>query len=274
MLSVWTALLLGIFVAAVSDSGSTPFSSALSFIMSPLHNAAVRFADTFGDFNAKFTSSKTYADEAASLQEEIAELRSQLVDYEKSLHKLHAYEEFLEVKEKNPDFSFVPAEIILRDSTDIYGSFTLNRGTADGVTLNCPVIYGDSLVGIVKTVTADTCTVYTLLHPEVSAGAYEIHTRENCFTSANTEYSLNGIIKAEGLSKNTPVVSGGIICTSGIGGIFPKDLIIGTVKEIEINETQLAAYAVIEPVNDYSLLTDVFIITDFEGKAQTESGNE
>lgn len=274
ILSVWIALLLGIFIAAVTDSGTSPLSSALSFVMSPLQNAAVKFSDTFNEFNARFVSAKTYSDEAQALKEEIAELRSQLVDYEKSLHKLHAYEEFLGVKEKNPDFSFVPAEIVLKDQTDIYGTFTLDRGTVDGVRINCPVIYGDSLVGIVKAVSYDNCTVYTLFHPEVSASAYEIHTRENCFTKAQTEHSLNGIIKVEGFTKNTPVVSGGIICTSGIGGIYPKDLIIGSVKEIKTNETQLAAYALVQPVTDYSLLTDVFIITDFEGKAQTVNGNE
>lgn len=274
LLSVWVALVLGIFVAAVSDSGTSPLSSALSFIMSPLESAAVRFADTFNEFNAKFASAKTYSDEASSLREEIADLRSQLVDYERSLHKLRAYEEFLGVKENNPDFSFVPAEIILKDQTDIYGTFTLDRGEADGVTVNCPVIYGDNLVGIVKAVTRDSCTVYTLLHPEVSVSSYEIHTREDCFTKAETEHSLNSVIKVEGFTKNTPVVSGGIICTSGIGGIYPKELIIGTVSEIKINETQLAAYALVEPVIDYSLLTDVFIITDFEGKAQTVNGNE
>lgn len=269
ILSVWIALLLGILVAVISGSGSSPLSSALSIIMTPLENAAVSLTEMLGDFNASFVSSKVYMDEVEALKQENADLRSQLVDYEKSLHKLEAYEDFLDVKEDNPDYAFVPAEIILRDQTDIYGSFTLNKGSLDGVTPNSPVISGNALVGIVKKVSADNCTVYTLYHPEVSVSTYEIRTREACFTTAQSEISLTGQIKVEGFPKNTPVVSGGVICTSGIGGIYPKDLIIGSVKEIRMNETQLAAFALVEPEVDYSLLTDVFIITDFEGKADT-----
>lgn len=274
LLSVWIALLLGVFVAAVSNSGSSPLSYALSFVMTPLEKASVKITEALDGFNARFVSSQEYIDEISQLKEETASLRSQLVDYEKALHKLHAYEEFLDVKENNPDFSFVAAQIISRDATDVYGTFTLDRGTADGVTVNCPVIYGENLVGTVKAVTADTCTVYTLYHPEVSVSTYEIHTRENCYTNTKTASSLNSYILVEGLTKNTPVVSGGIICTSGIGGIYPKDLIVGTVKEININETRLAAYALVQPNVDYSLLTDVFVITDFEGKAASASNGE
>lgn len=269
ILSVWIALLLGFFVAAVSTNGSSPLSSVMSFIATPFEKAAVHITSAIEDFNLRFVSSQEYINEIGDLKKEIESLRSQLVDYEKSLHKLHAYEEFLDVKENNPDFTFIAAEIILRDSTDIYSTFTLNKGTDDGVEINCPVIYGENLVGIVKSVNADNCTVYTLFHPDISVSTYEIHTRENCYTNTQTDISLNGLIKLDGLAKNTPVVSGGVICTSGIGGIYPKDLIVGTVKEIYVNETQLAAYATVEPKADYSQLTDVFIITDFEGKTQT-----
>ena len=180
ILAVLFSLLLGIFAAAVSDSGSSPLTTALSYIMSPLENAAASLADTMNDFNSWFVSSKTYAEKIDALKEENAKLRTQLVDYEKTLHKLEAYEEFLDVKEKNPDFSFVPATVILKDSSDIYGSFTLNKGSDHGIEVNDPVIYGDVLVGTVRTVTGNSCTVYTLFNPDVSVSAYEIRTREDC----------------------------------------------------------------------------------------------
>ncbi|MBR3768367.1 MAG: rod shape-determining protein MreC [Clostridia bacterium] len=265
-LAVLLSLFLGVFVAAVSTSGSSPVSSALGFIMTPLENAAASFADMMSDFNGYFVSSKSYADKIDELKEENALLRSQLVDYEKTLHKLEAYEEFLDVKDKNPDFSFVPSQIILKDTSDVFGSFTLNKGLSDGVNVNDPVIYGEALVGIVKTVTENNCTVYSLFNPEVSVSAYEIRTREDCYTESEISVSRNGFIRLSGLTKTTAVVSGGIVCTSGIGGIYPMDLIIGTVKEIKTDETGLSVYALIEPEADYSQITDVFIITEFQGK--------
>lgn len=266
--SLFAALLMGVFFAAVSDSGSSPLSSAISYITAPLQNAAASAADILGDLGVHFVSSAKYKDENESLKNEINELRSQLVDYEKCKYKLEAYEDFLEVKEDNPDFTFAPAQIIMRDSSDIYGSFTLNKGAADGISVNAPVICSDVLIGVVKSVNQKNCLVQTLLNPAISVSAYDIRTRENCYTEAELLQSQKGFIKLSGLKKNTPVVSGGLICTSGIGGIYPKDLIIGTVSEISTDEMGLGATALVTPGIDYSLLTDVFIITDFEGKTE------
>ncbi len=267
-LAIFAALLFGISVAAVSNSGTSPLSSALGFIISPLHNVAVAIADTLDDFNGYFVSSKAYADKIEELESENAELRSELIDYEKTIHKLEAYEDFLEVKEDNPDFSFTPAEIILRDQSDFYGTFTLNKGASDGISVNDPVIYSNVLIGVVKEVTENSSIVYTLFHPDVSVSSYEIRTRESCYTEAESAVSKTGYIKLCGLTKSTPIVSGGTVCTSGIGGIYPKDLIIGTVKEIKTDETGIGVYALLLPEADYSVLTDVFIITDFEGKTK------
>lgn len=265
-LAIFTSLLLGVFFAAVSNSGYSPVSSALSFITAPLQNAAVYISDFFSDFNGYFVSSKKYAEEVESLKTEVSGLKSQLVDYEKALHKLEAYEDFLEVKDDNPDFSFIPATIVLRDSSDIYASFTVNKGSSDGVKVNDPVIYGNALVGVIRETNENTSTVFTLFNPDVSTSAYEIRTREDCYIEAEPAHSANGLLKLSGLTKTTPVVSGGIVCTSGIGGIYPKDLIIGTIKELKTDDVGISSYALVTPEADYSLLTDIFIITDFEGK--------
>ncbi len=265
---IFAALFLGVFFAAVSESGSSPLSSVISYITTPIQNAAAAAADMMGELGGHFVSAQSYKEENESLRNEINELRSQLVDYEKCKYKLEAYEDFLEVKEDNPDFSFTPAQIIMRDSSDIYGSFTLNKGADDGISVNDPVICSDVLIGVVKSVNQNNCLVRTLMHPSVSVSAYDIRTRENCYTETNNAMSQQGVIGLSGLKKNTPVVSGGIVCTSGIGGIYPKDLIIGTISEIKTDEMGLGATALIVPGVDYSLLTDVFIITDFEGKTE------
>lgn len=265
-IAIFISLLLGVFFAAVSNSGSSPVSVALSFVTAPLQNTAVYISEFFADFNGHFVSSKKYAEEVDSLRSEISDLKSQLVDYEKALHKLEAYEEFLDVKDSNPDFTFTPATIVLRDSSDIYDSFTINKGYSDGVKVNDPVIYGNALVGIIREVNENTSTVFTLFNPDVSASAYEIRTREDCYIEAEPACSANGLLKLSGLTKTTPVVSGGIVCTSGIGGIYPKDLIIGTIKEMKTDEVGISSYGLVVPEADFSLLTDIFVITDFKGK--------
>ncbi len=262
-----TALFLAVFISAVSNSGSSPVSSALSYILTPVETVAVHISEMLSDFNGHFVSSKAMSEKVEELESQLNDLRLEIVDFEKTKHKLEAYEDFLGVKEDNPDFAFVPGEIILRDMSDFYGSFTLNVGSADGVSVNDPVIYSDNLVGLVSTVNPNSCTVYTLFNPEITVSSYEIRTRESCYTQAEYSLSQEGFLKLSGLKKNTPVVSGGIVCTSGIGGIYPKDLIIGSVYEIRNEVTGLSSFALVTPGIDYSKLTDVFVITDFEGKA-------
>ncbi len=264
---VFTAVLLAVFIAAVSENGSSPVSSALSYVLTPVENLALHISDMLSDFNGYFVSSKAMEKQVEELQSEINELRLQITYYEKTKHKLEAYEDFLGVKEENPDFEFVAGEIILRDTSDFYGTFTLNVGSDDGIEVNNPVIYANNLVGVVSSVSPANCTVYTLFNSDISVSAYEIRTRESCYTESDYALSTEGYLKLSGLKKNTPVVSGGIVCTSGIGGIYPKDLVIGTVREIKNDVTGLSSYGLLETGINFSKLTDVFVITDFEGKS-------
>ena len=265
-LSVLTALMLGIFIAAVSDSGSSPLSSAAGTVMAPLDGLASQLAKTLKTFNAKFVSADYYRQQSEELSSELESCREQMADYENLKYKLGAYEAFLDVKEKNPDFKFIPAAVIMRDTSDISGSFTVNAGKNDGVEINDPVICGSVLVGVVRELTERSCTVYTLFNPAVSVGTYEIRTREDCYIEYDSPLASKGLLKLSGLSRSTPVVSGGIVCTSGIGGIYPRDLIIGTVTEVIDDATAVTAYAEVRPDIDPASISDVFIITEFEGE--------
>lgn len=261
--AVCVSLVLGIFIAAVSGNGTSPLSSALSIVMTPLGNAAEYISQRLGDFGAGFVSSTKYKEEIVSLQNEIEDYKAQLVEHEKLKQKLRSYEAFLEVKEDNPHYTFLPASVIFRDASDLYSSFTINKGQKDGLKVNQPVIYGKHLVGVIKELFESSAVVYSLFDPTVSVSAYEIRTREDCYTESDTALSLQGMIKISGLSRSTPVVPGGIVCTSGIGGIFPRDLIIGTVSQVTSNETDISAYACVTPDIDIMEIADVFVITDF-----------
>ena len=60
------------------------------------------------------------------------------------------------------------------------------------------------------------------------------------------------------------LLNGDIILTSGVGGVYPKDLVIGTVTEVKKDISGMGDYAIIEPRVDLNRLTQVFIITDFD----------
>ena len=190
------------------------------------------------------------------------------MDYEEVVYKNAFYKEFLELKEEHEDYEFAEAAVIGRDSADKFSTLTLNRGSAGGIAVNDPVIYGKYLVGVVASVTPTQCVVNTILNPSVNVSAYETRTREVSYVTTTTQLSDEGHCSFTNLSAGTAVTDGGIVCTAGVGGVYPSDLIIGTVVDIVDASVDISASAIIEPGVDFSQLTDVFIITDFNGQAK------
>lgn len=258
--------LLGMFFAAVTNNGSSPLTSVAGVVFSPLQRLASYAANKFDNFTGAFVSASEYREKVRELENKVIEYQSQLVDYEKLKKKVESYENFLEVKNDNPDYKFAAVSVIGRDSADVFGSFTVNAGSADGIKVNSPVIYGEHLVGVVKEVNVSSCVVYTIFNPQINISAYEIRTGEIGYVNSNTNLALKGRCMLSGLDGNSVVTSGGIVCTSGIGGIYPRGLIIGTVKNIEADEANVSSNAIIEPDIDITTLQDVFILTDFGEK--------
>ncbi len=261
------AVLLIATVLATAVSGSTsPLTNVVGIVTSPLQDAASYLSAKLDDFSGGFVSSKSYRDRVAELEQQVADYQSQLVDYEDAKKKLESYEEFLEVREKHPDYTWTYATVIGRDSADVFGSFTLDRGSSDNVKINDAVISGEYLIGVVTEVNPTSCVVRSVFDPSVNVAAYEIRTGELGYVSATYELSVDGKCRLTGLDTKTAVSEGGIVCTSGTGGIFPKDLIIGTVSAVNQSETDLSAYAVIEPEVNSKEIHDCFIITAYEEK--------
>ena len=269
-LIVICALLTGAVVAVATNSSASPVTSVIGTVFSPFQRAAAFVAEKMDWLDARFESSSVYIREIERLEYKVAEYENQLIEYNDALHKLESYEAMLGVKQENPDFEFEPARIIGTDSADLFSSLILDKGSNDGISANDPVIYGNYVVGIVKKVHPSYCVVESIINPEVNISAIDSKTRETAYVTTTAEYSLNGYCVMAGLSHTTAISPGGLILTSGIGGIYPKGLIIGTVTEVGESKYELSGYAVIKPGADIRALEDVFVITDFEGQGVEE----
>lgn len=273
--AVIAALLAGSIASAVSNSNSALSTSAAGFVFGPLQRVSSFLTEKVSDFSVNFKSSATLRKQIEELNKIIAQQRIDLVDYEKAKYKIAVYEEFLEIKEENPDFKFVSASVIAREvGENYYQGMTLNRGSLKGVSINDPVIFGKNLVGLVVGVTPTQCEVKTLLNTSVNVSAYEIKTREKGTVEADAELGKGGFCLLTDLAGSTAVVEGGIVCTSGVGGLYPRDLIIGSVTRIISQSGTSLMDAVVKPDADIGGVTDVFIITSFEGQqSPAESGD-
>lgn len=264
--SVFVLLGLMIYTASV---GSSLTANLLGFFSSPMQKISTGITANAAALSEELTKS---ADELQAendaLQEEVRKLREQLVDYYQLKQQNEQYETVLELKEQNQDFQMLPATVIGRDPNDVFFSFSIDQGYLNGVSKNDPVITGDGVVGWVSEVYATSSKVTTLLSPNTKIGAIAQRTRDTGVTACDITLADEGLIKLSYLTSENTIEPGDIITTTGLSGMYPKNLMIGTVTEIQYEDNGVTQYAILEPFVDVKNVRDVFILTDFNGKGE------
>lgn len=260
-------IVLSVFMLrALYTGGLAPLASQIvSIVSQPFQKASASISGRALEFAGQFVNAKNIARENEELKRENQQLREQLVDYQKVKHENNQFREFLEIKERRTDLLFEPASVIARDPNDRFYSFTIDRGTADGVGLHQPVITADGLVlvGYVSEVGLTYAKVLTILDVSVDVGAYDSRTRDIGIVTGGIALAEKGLCQLTYLPRDSGAARGDIILTSG-GSIFPKDLMIGQITEVSTNSQGTSLVATVKPIADIPKLKDVFVITQFE----------
>ena len=253
--------------AAASGSADVFLSQAVSVISQPFLKASSSVTNSVQNFLDRFANAEELYLENQELKKQLQEANEKLIGAEQDKRENEQFRSFLGLKETNPDYEFEPATVIGRDSTNRFYSFTIDRGSLHGVEEADPVITADGLVGIVWEVGLTYSHVRTILDISVEVGVYDISTRDSGILNGDITLSSEGLCKLKFLPKESGISSGNLIVTSGIGGVFPKDLPVGVVKAIEVDSSGLSLTAKIVPTADIENVTDVLIIKSFNGQS-------
>lgn len=262
-------LVILLVMSALSLSGNSFVSTAINGVsrgLFQLSSAAVASADT--------ASAEELRAENERLRQENAELREQLADYYRVKSENDRLWKYYDLKKQNPAYNIVPANVIRRDSGDDFYSFTLDAGTTLGVKQNDPVITENGLIGWVCSVDALTCRVKTILSPDTKAGAEDIKTGDSGIISGSVGLCDSNLTSFAKLADDHKIKVGDMIVTSGTGGVYPGNLIIGKVTEVKFNSYDTSRYAVVQPYEDIRTVTAAAVITDFEGKGELGGTDE
>lgn len=271
---VISACLFGTVISVATADRVSPASVAAGTVFAPLQKVTSAISEKINWFSSSFASSGAYKNENDRLKEKIAEYESQLVGYDEMKRKIASYEKMLEVKEANPDFELENANVIGADNADVFSTIIIDKGKSDGVDVDDPVVSGNYLVGVVKKVNESYSVVRTVLNPKVNVSAVESKTRETGYITSDISRTEDGKCIFAGLDRMTSVSPGAIIVTSGIGGVYPKGLIIGTVSQVLQSEYDISSYAVVTPGAEIENIEDVFVIKHFKGQGIEEIAGE
>lgn len=259
-------VMVGFMVASVYTGGTASFFSRIvSFATVPAQRFSANVSDSVSVFFDKFLRAGQTYEENKRLQNEINALREKLVDYDKIKHENEQLRDIVDVKEKQPNNEYLSASVIARDPNDRFYSFTIDKGTLDGVSYLDPVCTADGLIGYISEVGFHSAKVITLLDVTINVGAYSSATRDIGIVTGTVDLAAGGMCQIEYLPRDSKIEAGNIILTSG-GAFFPKDIIIGTVQEVKTGEHGISLVATIRPAAEIKTVKDVFVITSFEGQ--------
>ena len=157
----------------------------------------------------------------------------------------------------------IPCEVIARDISGWWETIRLSRGLSDGVSMNMAVITSDGLVGRTVDVSARTCDVLLISDPACKVSARIVRTGAfGVMVGNGPAESGQAVCQMNFINKNVPVLPGDEVVTSGLGGIFPKELLIGYVDKVYKDETGLFQRADVIPKADLGRLTYVFVVAE------------
>ena len=203
-------------------------------------------------------------EENQKLSEENASLRSQMVDYDKLKAENEAYKALANIQEQHPEMSYTSSFVIGRDPLDSFWGFTLDRGTLDGVAVNDAVISDEGyLLGVVREADLTSCKIMTILHPSFNAAGVVSRTRDNGIITGSADYAADGLCILSNLARSTLSREGDQVITTGLGGVFPPDVLVGVIKELTPEASGKSTLAVIQPGADPRTVRHVFIITNY-----------
>ena len=198
--------------------------------------------------------------ENEDLKKENTELQQKLREFEIIKAENSTLREYVNLTDKYSEYKSLPAYVIQYDISNYSKVIVINVGSRDGVKVNMPVISEKGLVGYIISVTDTTSKVQTIVDTASTVSSAVGTTRDSIVTRGIIGSSKE--IKATFIPTDAIVLEGDSIETSGIGGIYPKGIHIGTIKKVVETKNITDRYAIIETAVDFEKLETVLVITN------------
>ncbi|MDX1436302.1 MAG: rod shape-determining protein MreC [Anaerolineales bacterium] len=197
--------------------------------------------------------------ENQQLKQEIADLRAQVIGQQQQLEELGVLSSLLDFARTNPQNRYLAGSVIARDPSPFLHYVIINRGSDDGVRRGMPVVTSEGIVGRVSAVTPAAARVQLVTDPQAVINVQ----LQPSDTEAILRGSMTGDLFLEQISQEAEVQPGDLVLTSGLGGGFPNNILVGQVSGIRSLATDIFQRASVQPIVDFSDLDIVLVITSF-----------
>ena len=227
-------------------------------MIKPVQNGFTYLKNKITGNDAFFTDLETLKKENEDLKNRNSELEEQLRELEIIKAQNASLQEYAVLKDKYSTYESVAADIIDRDISNYSSQLIINVGKKQGVDAGMTVLAEEGLVGHVVSATDNSATVQVIVDASSSVSAMITTSSESIICKGSIDSTSE--LRATYIDTSSEILVGDTVVTSGIGGIYPKGITIGTVSNVVNTNNLTDRYAVVETAVDFSKLYTVLVI--------------
>ncbi len=257
--AVLVILVVGILLLALSGY----LTPAIRVVLSPLVGVQSWLSSRYMAVIEFVTVPKDVAslrDENARLTNEKSQLETQVIQLQQQLREAQVLYALLDFARARPENEYKAAAVIGFDPSPFLRYIIIDKGSDDGLRHGMPVVTQQGLVGRIDAVTSSAARVQLITDP---GSAVNVRLQKQQ-TEAMLTGSVTGDVSLQMISQETSIQIGELVLTSGLGGNYPSDIIVGQILSVRKRENDLFQEASIQPAVDFSRLRAVLVITNFQ----------
>lgn len=261
-----TAMMLITFGTTVFNR---PFNTVFGYIVVPFEQGISRAGEWLSGRSEELAQVRNLLDENASLKEQVARLTEENTLLQQDKYELNKLRQLLELDEQYEEYHKVGARIIARDSGNWYSSFTIDKGTQDGLAEDMNVIAGGGLVGRITALGPNWAKVTAIISDNSNVSGMTLATEDKLMVSGSLQLMSEGVIAFSKLiDSRNEVKEGDKIVTSDISDKYLPGILIGFIQTINRDNNNLTSSGYLTPAVDFEHLSEVLVITDLKQRIE------
>lgn len=253
-------ILILIVIFSNGENNASFLENAATNLVIPVQNGLTYLKNKIGGNKTFFTDISKLKEENKSLKQKNSELEQQLRELENIKTQNETLTEYMNLTEKYGEYKTIPGYVINKEISNYSKTIIINIGKKDGVEKDMTVIADKGLVGHVISVTNTTAKVQTIIDTSSSVSCSMSTTKDSIVCKGTLDEPSS--LKAMYIPTQSSIIQGDSIETSGLGGIYPKGIHIGTVKKVINTQNLTDRYALVEAAVDFDKLDTVLVITN------------
>lgn len=264
LLTVICIMLL--FAGYATGYAGEPIRTICNYVFVPMQKGLDYVGESISINSDDTKTKEQLIAENEQLQEQIDELSTQLTNTRLQQSELDTLRELYDLDQTYADYKTTGAHVIGKGTSNWFNTFTIDKGSKDGIKVDMNVIAGSGLVGIVTDVGKNYAVVRAIIDDTSNVSGMILSNNDNCIISGNLKsMTESNMITFSNLEDSEDKVStGDSVVTSNISDKYLPGLLIGYVTDITEDNNNLTKSGEITPVVDFKHLQDVLVITQLK----------